>query len=268
VKKDKRSTPYYDVKDATGKLLIRVANYQNPIVEETDGVGRLLDYLKVFVKELEQGKWASFIFDSVSFASLGARKWHQYELNPDTENPLQWYGGAADLIEELLCLQLPALPCNVGVAFHVHRRKIEAEGAMVRQPFVPGKRLEETKMVSAAWPELYRMHVKEEDGKRRRYLQTECNAKYQAGTCIGLPDDLLVPRKVEPEFLWQGWRGKGARPPVHIGIYSDPHVGKSTFLAGVMPRPVYVALFDMIGKDNAYRLLGTVDEEPGKGEKA
>lgn len=267
-KRDKRNTPYYDVKAEDGSLICRVADYKSVVIEETDGVGRLLDYLKVFEKEREAGKWGGFLLDSVSFMTLNARKWHQYELNPDTNNPLQWYGGATDLVEEIIGLQLPGLACHVGASFHVHRRTVDADGEKqkaVRQPFVPGARLVESKMIAAAWPEFYHLYTRpgKEEGTFKRYLQTECSAKYQAGTLIGMPNDIPLPRKLPEDFLWQGWKGKGVRPEIHLAVYSDPHVGKSMFLAQLFqqlcrPLPFYVALFDARGKDMAYRLLGEV----------
>lgn len=266
---DKRNTPYYDVHDpTTGDHICRVAAYSNPIVFDSDGVERLIHYFPVFLKELEKGKWGGFVLDSVSFAALAARKLHQYTLNPDTANQLQWYGGATDLIEEILCCQLPSFPCHVGVAYHVHVRKVEeTEGRAksMRQPYVPGRRLEETKMTAAAWPELYRLYIKTEEEKRRRYIQTECSATYQAGSCMGMPDGTRVPKTLPPDFVYGGWKGKGAKPEVHVGVYGDPHVGKSIFLAQLFrqlaaPKPFYVANFDARGKDMAYRVLGEVQE--------
>lgn len=273
-KADRRGTPYFDVWDG-GRHVCRVASYTNPLVEESDGMQRLLDYFPVFLHELEKGKWGGFVFDSVSFAALSARKLHQYTLNPDTNQPLQWYGGATDIIEEVLCCQLPGFPCHVGVAFHIHTRKVEeseSKAKSMRQPYVPGRRLEETKMVGAAWPELYRIFIKTEEEKRRRFLQTESSASFQAGTCLDVPDNLRVPKRLPPDFLWQGWTGKGVRPEVHLGIYGDPHVGKSQFLAQLFAqlspdRPFYVAMFDARGKDVPYRLLGEVRDVAVKEQK-
>lgn len=266
--RDKRGTPYYDVKDSkTGRHICRVATYTDPIINESNGIQRFLDYLPAFTKEVEKGKWGGMGFDSISFASLAARKYHQYELNPDTSNPLQWHGGATDIMEELACMQLPNLPCHVGAVYHVHTRKVEEGEARVkssRQPFVPGRRMEETKMVSAAWPELWRLFIKTEEGKRLRFLQTEASAAYQAGTSIAIPDNIQVPRRLPGEFAWQGWRGKGTKPEVHVALYGDPHTGKSTMLAQLLlqlcpEQPFYVAMFDARGKDIAYRLLGVVE---------
>lgn len=273
---DKRGTPFYDVYDPKGQHICRVASYTNPVVDESDGVERLVHYLPVFQKELAKGKWGGFILDSVSFAALAARKLHQYVLNPDTSNPLQWYGGATDIIEELLCSQLPNFACHLGVAYHVHVRKIEeSEGGSksMRQPFVPGRRLEETEMTAAAWPELWRLYVKRDGEKRKRFLQTDCSTSYQAGSCVGMPDELRVPRTLPETWvednLWAAWKGKGTRPLIHLGLYSRPHTGKSTLLAQMFaqlckPKPFYVAMFDSRGKDIAYRLLGEVREKGGE----
>lgn len=272
-KRDTRGTPYYDVKGAAGTTICRVGNYSDPIINEANGIQRFLDFLPVFSAQMQEGKWAGFILDSMSFAALAARKYHQYELNPDTSNPLQWHGGGTDIIEEVACLQLPALACHVGAIFHVHTRKTEESDAKTkstRQPFVPGRRMEETKMVSAAWPELWRIHIqneksKTEEGKviRRRYLQTEGSQSFQAGTTIGMPDATRVSRVIPENFVWQGYAGKGQRPEVHVAVYGDPQAGKTQLLSQVMrqlcaPVPFYVALFDARGKDVPYRLLGTV----------
>lgn len=267
MKKDKRGTPFYDIVDpTTGEHICRVGYYHDPDLTNPEGMSRLLDYLPVFQQEQAEGKWNGFAFDSVSFASLSARKYHQYDLNPDTNNPLQWHGGATDLIEELLCIQLPGFACDVGAAFHVHRRKVDQEGEKmksIRQPFVPGRRLEETKMVAAAWPELWRIYTKrdEKSGKMRRYLQTETNEKYQAGSTVGMPTDLYIPPKgLTNEWAWQGWTGKGIRPELHLALYADPHTGKSTLLSQILRVPFYVALMDGRGKDAAYRARGEAIE--------
>lgn len=253
---DKRGTKFYDIVDPRSRsLLFRVGRYDDPVIDRPEGFARFLEYLPVFLSELEAGKWASFILDSVSFASISGRKYHQYDLNEDAKDPRQWYGGAVDLLEEVLCVQLPALPCNVGVVMHVSKTKVEAEGTMVRAPLAPGRLLN---MVAGAWPELYRLHViTEKDGKKFRIFQTDSDEKWQAGTTIDAPDGLRVYR-YDPsktwEAVWSGWKGKD-RPPWHGIIYGEFHSGKSTAMT-MLPSPCYVAHFDAIGKDMAYRRTG------------
>lgn len=249
-KKDKRGTPYQDVVDPGGKLLIRIGHYKDPIVDKPEGFSRFLDFLPVFLRQVEKGEWASLAFDSMSFAYLSGRKYHQYDLNEDSKDPRQWYGGGVDLLEEILCVQLPALPCNVGVATHVSKTKVEAEGTMVRAPMAPGRLLN---MVAAAWPELYRVYVEEKEGRKVRRLQTDNDEKWQAGTCIKAPD----PCRPRFEDLWVNWPKGEERSWWHGLIYGEPHIGKSTFLA-TLPTPLYVAMFDGYGKDMAYRMRGKV----------
>lgn len=263
-KTDKRGTPFYNVVDEAGQLVCRVGNYNDPIVSESDGIQRLLDFIPVFVGELAKGKWGGFILDSVTSTADAAFLYHEHTLNPDTRNPLQWYGGESKMVSDVVTKSLPGFPCHVGVAFHIHRHKVEQDGEKVhsvRQPYVPGKRMEETKRVASAWPELYRLSTRPRDGEMERVLQTDNDGKYQCGTCFDVPTGLVVPKKLPADFLW---KGREKPEEMHLAVMADPHVGKSTFLAQVFrqlcaPKPFYVALFDARGKDIAYKNLGKVE---------
>jgi hypothetical protein len=148
-----------------------------------------LDRLAMVRKD--PSKFAGYILDSATFATLRGRKLHQYELNPDSDDARQWYGGATDIMEEVLMLQLPAIPAHVGVSMHVEKVKVEMEGIMVRAPFVPGRL---KSMTAAAYPELYRIYTdRDERGKKRRWLQTEADERFIAMTQLDLPDP-CVPR--------------------------------------------------------------------------
>ena len=191
-KRDPRGTRYYDVVGPAGERLVRVGHYQDAIVDQPTGFKRFVEFLPTLNKEVEAGKWASLVLDSASQATLLGRKWHQYDLNEDARDPRQWYGGAADLQEEVLCCQLPALSCNVAVIMHVSKEKVEAEGSLVRAPLVPG-RLQA--MIGSQWPEMYRVYIEmNEKGEKVRRLQTESDEKWHAGTVIEAPDGMRVSR--------------------------------------------------------------------------
>ena len=261
-KVDKRGTPFYDIVDpTTGALLIRVGLYLDPVVNDPRGFSRLLDYLPVFLAEQAKGKWASFCLDSVSAAALSARKWHQYALNDGAKNGMQWYAGETDLLEELLCSQLPAFPCNTGAIMHVSKEKVEAEGAMVRAPLIRG-RLHD--MLASQWPELYRVYSEtdKETGRKVRRFQTDSDERWQAGTVIEAPDGMKVVRGDGRlwEAVWGGWPAGAPRSPWHGIFYGEFHVGKSTAMAHFLPKPLYVAMFDARGKDVPYRRMGRVVE--------
>lgn len=247
-KVDKRGTRYEDVRTVEDdRLLVRIAHYHDLQVTEPKGFEQGLALVNAFPALQEKHGFQSLAFDSVTFASLLARKWHEHDLNKNAKDPRQWYGGAVDLIEELLCIQLPALQCHVGVAMHISKTKIETEGSMVRAPLAPGRLLN---MIAAAWPEVYHLYVeRDEDGNRVRRLQTESDALWQAGTCIGAPDGC----KARWESIWKSYPGDD-RPLWHGIVYGEPHAGKTTFLA-TMPTPIYAAVFDAQGKDVPYRLV-------------
>ena len=57
------------------------------------------------------------------------------------------------------------------------------------------------------------------------------------------------------------------RPPVHLGLYGEPHAGKSR-VAATFPTPIYVAFFDRRGKELTYvqywrTVYGILVEKPG-----
>lgn len=230
------------------KLIRQIEYYHDPKIDRPEAFSRFLGRLGRAEKEVGR-PFQSFVFDSVSLASLLGRKWHQYELDSGSQDPRKWYGGATDLLEEILMVQLPAIVANVGVAFHVSRTKIEAEGTMVRAPLAPGRLLN---MVAAAWPELWRLYTdRDEAGKKVRIVQTEGDEKWQAGTQIGVEDGIAF-RSAErfmQQEVWQQWEGE--RPPLHLAVYGDPGAGKSHLLAA-MPPPVCVWMWDSVGKEMPY----------------
>ena len=259
IKLDPRGTRYYDILDSkSGERIIRVGHYQDPDIHNPEGVSRFMDFLPTFRDQVDRGVFKTLIFDGVSFASIAARKYSEYDLNEDFKDPRKHHGAATDMLEEMLACELPALACNVGVAMHVSKIKVEAEGSMVRAPHAPGRLRD---MLAGAFPEVYRLHVVEsekEKGTKLRILQTDADDKWLAGTCIDAPDNMVVHRD-DPnrtwERLWSKW--KGDRHPWHGIIYSEPLAGKSTAFC-MLPKPMYVALFDGFGKDAAYRRRGTL----------
>lgn len=203
---DKRQTPYMDYLSA-GKRFARIAHYATPIVEETDGASRFQSYMPTLESEIAAGKWGVVVVDSVSFMALDARKESEYVTNPASKSGNKQHGMVAyahstDVVEEVLCCQLPNLDCNTVAIMHESKVLVEAEGGMVRSPAVPGKRLASTNMIAATFPELYRLYVERaEDGKKVRRLQTDSDERFQAGSVIGVPDG------AKPDYskLWASW---------------------------------------------------------------
>lgn len=180
------------------QLLIQIERYLDDDFRHPDAYSRFMDRLSTFVEEY--GKWASVVLDSVTFAALAARMWHKYDLNKTAKDGRQWFGGATDLIEELLMGRFAALPMNVVVCAHTEEEKDEVNGSFVRTPLVPGKRL--NKAVLAAFQEVYHLGVqRDEKGNVTHTLQTRSDQLWSASTQIQAPNGC------EPDYaaLWSNF---------------------------------------------------------------
>ena len=196
---DKYGTEYREILGPQGGVLARIEYYHDPIVEEPIAAHSFVERLNRMPKEIEQGKCKTFVLDTVTSASLKARKMYQYDLNPKSKDPRKWYGGAVDILEEVLLIQLPSLNCNVCVGLHVSKTKIEAEGTMVRAPMLPGRLMES---FASQWPEMYRAYIERDDqGEKVGLLQTQADEFWDAASQIRAPD----PSYGSYGKLWKAW---------------------------------------------------------------
>src|SRR5215467_3100348 len=171
-----------------------------PIVVQPKAATAFLERLNRLPKEIDRRECATFCFETVTSSSLKARKMYQYDLEPDNKDPRKWYGGAVDILEEVLLIQLPGLHCNVCVGLHVSKIKVEAEGSLVRAPLLPGRLLES---FASQWPEIYRAYIDRDKktGERTGWLQTLSDEKWEATTQIEAPD----PCDQIYKALWKNW---------------------------------------------------------------
>ena len=108
VQTDKHDTSYREItKD--GKLQARIEYYHDPLVDEPKAAAAFLERLNRVPREIEKGLIRTFVFETVTSASLKSRKMYEYDLKPSAKDPRKWYGGAVDVLEEVLLIQLPAL---------------------------------------------------------------------------------------------------------------------------------------------------------------
>lgn len=172
----------------TGSLLVRVEYYAD------EGWGKDFDLPTAYSSFLarlsgfstEYAVWKTAVFDSVTFAELAARKWHQYVLNKTAKDPRQWFGGSTDLIEEILLGRFASLPMNVVVCAHVDEDKDELHGTHVRSPKMPGQRLR--KGASAGYAEFYHLTMhKDAQGNPMPVVQTKADNLWNAATQINAP---------------------------------------------------------------------------------
>ena len=198
LQRNKAGIEFREVIGPDGSLACKIEYYHDPLVDEPKAATAFLERLNRVPKEIERGRCATLVFETVTSAALTSRKMYQYDLNASAKDPRKWYGGAVDTLEEVLLIQLPALPCNVCVGMHVSKTKVEAEGSMVYAPFIPGRLMES---FASQWPEIYRAYVAKEGKEKTWLLQTEASEKFEAASQIGAPD----PSEGFYESLWEPW---------------------------------------------------------------
>jgi hypothetical protein len=198
VKTDKHDTTYREITNKDGSLACRIEYYADPLVDEPKAATAFLERLNRLPKEIERGTCATFAFETVTSASLKARKMYEYDLKPNAKDPRKWYGGAVDVLEEVLLIQLPGLHCNVCVGLHVSKVKVEAEGTMVRAPLLPGRLMES---FASQWPEIVRAYIERDGDTKVGLLQTQSDDRWEATTQIDAPDPCLGNYKA----LWVNW---------------------------------------------------------------
>ena len=199
VQRDKYGVEFREIIAPNGSLACKVEYYHDPLVDQPQAATRFLERLNRLAKEVDAKKVRTFAFETVTSSALKARKMYQYDLDPRAKDPRKWYGGAVDILEEVLLIQLPALNCNVCVGLHVSKTKVEAEGTMVRAPFLPGRLMES---FASQWPEVYRTYIERgEDGEKYGLLQTQSDEFWEAASQIRAPD----PSYGEYRKLWKNW---------------------------------------------------------------
>ena len=234
---------------ANSKLLIQVEHYldKNPRMPEAyQRFEHRMDTL-----DAEVSKWASVVFDDVTWMELAARRYHQFHLNIKAQHPWQWFAGSTDLLE--LAMQMGgALPVITAFACHVGQEKDEAAGMILRAPNAPGRLAARQELLSA-FSEVYKLNVtRDQEGNIIHLVQTRSDGIWVAQTHIEAPN----PCDPHYECLWVNWKGK-ERPLTKFLVYGDPGSGKSTFLS-TFPKPLLVFSFDPFGKEIPYLKHGQV----------
>jgi hypothetical protein len=200
LQRDKRGIEFREVV-SKGNLAARIEYYQDPLVDRPQAASTFLERLNRLPKEIDKGECRTFCFETVTSSALKARKMYQYDLEPDRKDPRKWYGGAVDVLEEVLLIQLPGMQCNVCVGLHVSKERIEAEGTVLRAPFLPGRLMES---FASQWPEIWRFYI-ERDRKnpqdKQGWIQTASDERWSATSMIEAPD----PCEQDYAAVWKNW---------------------------------------------------------------
>ena len=149
-------------------------------------------------------RWNTVAYDSLTATTLKTRMDQQYRVNPTFKDARRWRGETTDEIEKLLELTIPALPMNAVIITHINHKMNDVQGWALHTPNLPGRL---TTDVFSQFSELYRLYVdRDEEGKKRRRLQTEADDEYNAYTQIKAPDGCA------PDYraLWKNYDAKRA----------------------------------------------------------
>lgn len=178
-------------------LLIQIEAFHD---SEVDAEGKYLPvayrrFLQRFpslYQEIRDGKWATVVYDSLTFMELATRKMHQYDLHKHEKDSRKWYGQSTEDLEEALLCRAGGLRCNVVVLAHVDSDKDEMAGSMVFSPAAPGRL---RGRLGAGFPEMYVQHQRRDKDGLRYFLQTRGDARYSASSVI-----LDAPDPCSPEY--------------------------------------------------------------------
>ena len=223
------------------------ADPDNPVAWE-----RFTYFMARYEKDYPKGDWPTFVYDSVTSGSLAARKRHEKVLNPMVKfakgtDTRQWYAGETDDCEEMYIMRFGSLEMNVVLICHIDERRNEMSGEILRGPSASG-RLSKRGMLSMAYQEQYHAFAYREEGKRLYALQTANDGTWVATSQLNTPEVCYPHYNSLFEHAPERY-GK----PIHVLIYGDSGVGKSTFASTFREvGNVVVINFDPHGKDMPY----------------
>lgn len=171
-------TPWREVQTDDGIILLEYYHDADPT--QPDAMERYLGGLPY----LNPAEWRTIVFDSVSEASKTGRWWEQFALNKNTKDKRQHWAESADNIERIICGNFKSFACNTVVIAHLSD-KLPREDA----PFWPldlSGRLSTS--IPRAFGEVYCLRfVVDDEGRRRRVIQTEGDGTYFAKSHLDLP---------------------------------------------------------------------------------
>jgi len=211
-KRSKLGIAKRQVLDRKKRRVAVIEYYHDPLVDNPVAAAAFLERLNKLHDEVAAGDVGTFCLETVTSSSLTTRKMYQYDLIPGAKDPRKWYGGAVDVLEEILMIQLPGLACNVCVGLHLSKTKVESENTkesgavqMVRAPLLPGRLMDS---FASQWPEIYRAYIgRDEENKKVGLLQTRTDERYEAASQIRAPD----PCPGNYQALWEVWDRRQAK---------------------------------------------------------
>lgn len=193
-------TPFRDVMDDQGNLLIRVEYYHNINPEKPVAIAQSFKRYPSLMQEIDY--WKTIVLDSVTSFEFAARTHSKYITNTTAQDQRQWYGEAKIILEEQLLMRLAFFPTNVVVLAHDEVKDHEKTKELVRQVAAVGKL---GRNIGSQYGELYRINIvpdPQRPGQVQRVVQTQPDTMWPASTGIGAPNPCL------PDYnaLWANYQ--------------------------------------------------------------
>jgi len=210
------------------------------------------------IREINSAKYRSIALDSFSSALRSARWAEQFIHNAGAKGQaqLKWWGESKDRLERNLAGPFRSFTCNTAVIGHVGSKPDNQRGTQIYG-------IDATGSLSQSLPrdfgEVYFLDViRDNDGKKIYWTQTEKDDKMFAKTHLGIEDGFAVHYATAYNDLVQASTKPNLKEddhftmPLHCLIYGDSGAGKSLFAAS-FPKPMLVLMWD--GYDNAIPYL-------------
>ena len=186
VQKNEHGTPFRDVKNEKGDLLIRLEYYHNIDPERPVAIAQSFKRYPGLMQEMHL--WKTIVLDSVTSFEFAARTHSKYLTNPNANDQRQWYGEAKIILEEQLLMRFAFFPTNIVVLAHDEVKDHEKTKELVRQVAAVGKL---GRNIGSQYGELYRINIKQDPqkpGQILRVLQTQPDTLWPASSGINAPN--------------------------------------------------------------------------------
>ena len=193
-------TPFRQVLDEQGNLLIQIEYYHNIDPENPVAIAQSFKRYPSLIKETHF--WKTVVMDSITSFEFAARTHSKYITNTTAQDQRQWYGEAKIILEEQVSMRLAFFPTNVVVLAHDAVKEHEKTKELIRQVAAVGQL---GRNIASQWGELYRINIipdPQKPGQIMRVLQTQSDLQWPASSGINAPNPCF------PHYnnLWKNYK--------------------------------------------------------------
>lgn len=200
--------PYRDVLWEDGSLLWRVLYFHEETPRTPRAYQTFHNYFMTLTYQARE-PFHTVVLDSATSCQTVAFYDQKYRIQPTAKDGRKWYGGVAEVMQELIYTQLGGWTnCNTVVIAHVGTEMDEGTGGWFRKIDLPGKL---SGRVAGNYPELYRHYaVRDTMTSPLQYgVQTSPLAEFNAFSNFCHAPNPSVP---DYQALWGNYKGQVVTP--------------------------------------------------------